>query len=110
MWFFDQKASNADSLIQLSNEKEFIPVKVVQRSIMQTDRQRYGKRFNPNDCVKQGGKSRRCNNPCLFSKDDVEKFSKRKVDKNNIDKIIIDCEKFLTFIKVVNMRRKMLSY
>ncbi len=36
---------------------------------------------------------------CLFSKDDVEKFSKGRVDKNNVGKVIIDSEKFLTYVK-----------
>ncbi|WP_265032114.1 ankyrin repeat domain-containing protein [Wolbachia endosymbiont (group A) of Merzomyia westermanni] len=57
------------------------------------------KNSNPNSCAKQGGRSKRSTNPCLFSKDDVEKFSKGKVDENNVDKIIIDSEKFLTYLK-----------
>ncbi|WP_265039233.1 ankyrin repeat domain-containing protein [Wolbachia endosymbiont (group A) of Yponomeuta plumbellus] len=55
-------------------------------------------KFDLNSCV-GGGRSRRSINPCLFSKGDVEKFSKGKVDENNADKIIIDSEKFLTYVK-----------
>ncbi|MFT4327777.1 MAG: hypothetical protein AB3P07_04135 [Wolbachia pipientis] len=55
--------------------------------------------FNPNNCVGQSSRSKRSINNCLFSKDDVEKFSKGKVDENNVDKVIIDSEKFLTYIK-----------
>ncbi|WP_341812896.1 ankyrin repeat domain-containing protein [Wolbachia endosymbiont (group A) of Cephus spinipes] len=55
-------------------------------------------KFDLNSCVGGGG-SRRSINPCLFSKGDVEKFSKGKVDENNADKIIIDSEKFLTYVK-----------
>ncbi|WP_353283954.1 ankyrin repeat domain-containing protein [Wolbachia endosymbiont (group A) of Lypha dubia] len=57
------------------------------------------KKFNLNSCVRPGGRSKRSVNPCLFSKSDVEKFSKGKVDENNVDKIIIDSEKFLTYVK-----------
>ncbi|OAB79365.1 hypothetical protein WSTR_05260 [Wolbachia endosymbiont of Laodelphax striatellus] len=56
-------------------------------------------KFNLNSCVRPGGRSKRSVNSCLFSKDDVEKFSKGKVDENNVDKIIIDSEKFLTYVK-----------
>ncbi|WP_419198621.1 ankyrin repeat domain-containing protein [Wolbachia endosymbiont of Rhagoletis cingulata] len=55
-------------------------------------------KFDPNNCI-GGGRSRRSINPCLFSKGDVEKFSKGKVDENNIDEIIVDSEKFLTYVK-----------
>ncbi|MCM1002531.1 hypothetical protein, partial [Wolbachia pipientis] len=57
------------------------------------------KKFDLNNCVKQGSRKRRSINPCLFSLDDVKKFIKGGVDENNIDKIIIDSEKFLTYIK-----------
>ncbi len=57
------------------------------------------KKFNLNSCVRPGGRSKRSVNPCLFSKSDVEKFSKGKVDENNVDKIIIDSEQFLTYVK-----------
>lgn len=57
------------------------------------------KKFNLNSCVKPGGRSKRSVNSCLFSKDDIEKFSKGKVDENNVDKTIIDSEKFLTYVK-----------
>lgn len=57
------------------------------------------KKFNLNSCVRPGGRSKRSVNPCLFSKGDVEKFSKGKVDENNVDKIIVDSEKFLTYVK-----------
>ncbi|WP_265028006.1 ankyrin repeat domain-containing protein [Wolbachia endosymbiont (group A) of Calamotropha paludella] len=57
------------------------------------------KKFNLNSCVRSGGRSKRSVNPCLFSKGDVEKFSKGKVDENNVDKTIIDSEKFLTYVK-----------
>ncbi|MBV2145508.1 MAG: hypothetical protein KTM48_02060, partial [Wolbachia endosymbiont of Pissodes strobi] len=52
-----------------------------------------------NSCVGQSSRSKRSINNCLFSKDDVEKFSKGKVDENNVDKIIIDSEEFLTYVK-----------
>ncbi|WP_265024282.1 ankyrin repeat domain-containing protein [Wolbachia endosymbiont (group A) of Epagoge grotiana] len=55
-------------------------------------------KFDLNSCV-GGGRSRRSINPCLFSKGDVEEFSKGKVDGNNVDKIIVDSEKFLTYVK-----------
>ncbi|WP_264704376.1 ankyrin repeat domain-containing protein [Wolbachia endosymbiont (group B) of Apotomis betuletana] len=55
-------------------------------------------KFDLNSCV-GGGRSRRSINSCLFSKGDVEKFSKGKVDGNNVDKIIVDSEKFLTYVK-----------
>ncbi|MFP3035415.1 MAG: hypothetical protein ACEY3C_08040, partial [Candidatus Tisiphia sp.] len=57
------------------------------------------KKFDLNNCVKQGSRKRRSINPCLFSLDDVKKFIKGRVDENNIDKIIIDSEKFLTYVK-----------
>ncbi|WP_341812515.1 hypothetical protein [Wolbachia endosymbiont (group A) of Conops quadrifasciatus] len=57
------------------------------------------KKFNLNSCVRPVGRSKRSVNPCLFSKSDVEKFSKGKVDENNVDKTIIDSEKFLTYVK-----------
>ncbi len=57
------------------------------------------KKFNLNSCVRQGGRSRRSVSSCLFSKSDVENFSKGKVDESNVDKIIIDSEKFLTYVK-----------
>ncbi|WCR58422.1 ankyrin repeat domain-containing protein [Wolbachia endosymbiont of Ctenocephalides felis wCfeJ] len=57
------------------------------------------KKLNPNSCVKQGGRSRRSISYCLFAKDDVEKFSKGKVDEDNVDKVIVDSEKFLTYVK-----------
>ncbi|WP_265017580.1 hypothetical protein [Wolbachia endosymbiont (group A) of Epistrophe grossularia] len=57
------------------------------------------KKFNLNSCVRPGSRSKRSVNPCLFSKGDVEKFSKGKVDESNVDKIIIDSEKFLTYVK-----------
>ncbi|WP_447933209.1 ankyrin repeat domain-containing protein [Wolbachia endosymbiont of Dactylopius coccus] len=56
-------------------------------------------KFNLNSCVKPGGRSKISINPCLFSKSDVEKFSREKVDENNADKIVIDSEKFLTYVK-----------
>ncbi|MGL9719123.1 MAG: hypothetical protein ACR5K9_11240 [Wolbachia sp.] len=96
---FDKKAGNGNSLIQLSNEKKFTPVKVVHSSIMQIGQQPPKKKFNLNSCVRPGGRSKRSVNSCLFSKDDVEKFSKGKVDENNVDKIIVDSEKFLTYVK-----------
>ncbi|WP_264337371.1 hypothetical protein [Wolbachia endosymbiont (group B) of Dolichovespula media] len=55
--------------------------------------------FDPNSCMGQSSRSKRSVNSCLFSKDDVEKFSKGKVDENNVDKVIIDSEKFLTYVK-----------
>ncbi|MFP3033325.1 MAG: ankyrin repeat domain-containing protein, partial [Wolbachia sp.] len=96
---FDKKAGNANSLIQLSNEEEFTPVKVVHSSIMQIGQQPPKKKFNLNSCVRPSGRSKRSVNPCLFSKGDVEKFSKGKVDENNVDKIIVDSEKFLAYVK-----------
>ncbi len=96
---FDKKAGNANSLIQLSNEEKFTPVKVVHSSIMQIGQQPPRKKVNLNSCVRPGGRSKRSVNSCLFSKDDVERFSKGKVDENNVDKIIIDSEKFLTYVK-----------
>ncbi len=57
------------------------------------------KKFDLNSCVRPGGRSKRSVNPCLFSKSDVEKFSKGKVDENDVDKIIVDSEKFLTYVK-----------
>ncbi|MCM1002527.1 C48 family peptidase [Wolbachia pipientis] len=67
------------------------------------------KKFNLNSCVSPSGRSKRSINPCLFSRDDVEKFSKGKVDENNIDKTIIDSEKFLTYVKNSQDEKKMLS-
>ncbi|MFP3031300.1 MAG: hypothetical protein ACEY3M_09255, partial [Wolbachia sp.] len=96
---FDKKAGNANSLIQLSNEKEFTPVKVVHSSVMQIGQQPSKKKFNLNSCVRPGGRSKRSVNPCLFSKGNVEKFSKGRVDANNVDKTIINSEKFLTYVK-----------
>ncbi|MFT4327658.1 MAG: ankyrin repeat domain-containing protein [Wolbachia pipientis] len=55
--------------------------------------------FNPNNCVGQSSRSKRSINNCLFSKGDVERFSKGKVDENYVDKVIIDSEKFLTYVK-----------
>ncbi|OJH31527.1 Phosphocholine transferase AnkX [Wolbachia endosymbiont of Armadillidium vulgare] len=105
---FDKGAHNANSLILTSrtNEEGFIPVDVVHSSTLEIDQQPPRKKFKPNSCVKQGGRNKRSVNPCLFSKDDVEKFSKGKVDENNVDKIIIDSEKFLTYIKSSQDERK----
>ncbi|QJT94912.1 ankyrin repeat domain-containing protein [Wolbachia endosymbiont of Diaphorina citri] len=61
--------------------------------------QQSNREFDPNICVGQSSRSKRSINNCLFSRDDVEKFSKGKVDENNVDKIIIDSEKFLTYVK-----------
>ncbi|WP_264707159.1 ankyrin repeat domain-containing protein [Wolbachia endosymbiont (group A) of Acrocera orbiculus] len=95
---FDKGASNADSLILMSKD-EFSSVKVVHSSIFSFSQQQPKNKFDPNLCVKQSSRSKRSVNPCLFSKGDVEKFSKGKVDENNVDKIIIDSEKFLTYVK-----------
>ncbi|MCA7010493.1 ankyrin repeat domain-containing protein [Wolbachia endosymbiont of Tribolium confusum] len=61
--------------------------------------QQPSKKFNLNSCVGGGSRRKRSTNLCLFSKGDVEKFSKGRVDENDIDKIIIDSEKFLTYVK-----------
>ncbi|WP_143688758.1 ankyrin repeat domain-containing protein [Wolbachia endosymbiont of Laodelphax striatellus] len=95
---FDKGASNADSLILMSKD-EFASVKVIHSSIFSISQQQTKKKFNLNRCVKQSSRSKRSVGPCLFSKDDVEKFSKGKVDENNVDKVIIDSEKFLTYVK-----------
>ncbi len=95
---FDKSVSNADSLILMSKD-EFASVKVVHSSIFSFSQQQPRKKFDPNTCVGQGGRSRRSINNCLFSKGDVEKFSKGNIDENNVDKIIIDSEKFLTYVK-----------
>ncbi|WP_353285322.1 ankyrin repeat domain-containing protein [Wolbachia endosymbiont (group A) of Beris morrisii] len=95
---FDKGASNADSLILMSKD-EFSSVKVVHSSIFSFSQQQPKNKFDPNLCVQQSSRSKRSVNPCLFSKGDVEKFSKGKVDENNVDKIIIDSEKFLTYVK-----------
>jgi len=50
-------------------------------------------------CVGRGSRSKRSINNCLFSRDDVEKFSKGNIDENNVDKIVIDSERFLTYVK-----------
>jgi len=93
---FDKKASDANSLVLASrtSEEGFIPVKVVHSStqVLPTV-----DRLDLNSCL--GNRKKRSVNPCLFSSDDVEKFSKGKVDENNVDKIIIDSEKFLTYVK-----------
>ncbi|WP_425384296.1 hypothetical protein [Wolbachia endosymbiont (group B) of Eupithecia inturbata] len=95
---FDKGANNADSLILMSKD-EFASVKVVHSSIFSFSQQQARKKFDPSTCVGQGGRSRRSINNCLFSKGDVEKFSKGNIDENNVDKIIIDSEKFLTYVK-----------
>ncbi|CAN2144542.1 ankyrin repeat domain-containing protein, partial [Wolbachia pipientis] len=95
---FDKGANNADSLILMSKD-EFASVKVVHSSIFSFSQQQPGKRFDPNSCVGQSSRSKRSINNCLFSKGDVEKFSKGNIDENNVDKIIIDSEKFLTYVK-----------
>ncbi len=95
---FDKGASNADSLILMSKD-EFASVKVIHSSIFSFSQQQPGKRFDPNSCVGQSSRSKRSINNCLFSKGDVEEFSKGKVDGNNVDKIIVDSEKFLTYVK-----------
>lgn len=95
---FDKGASNADSLILMSKD-EFASVKVIHSSIFSFSQQQPGKRFDPNSCVGQSSRSKRSITNCLFSRDDVEKFSKGKVDENNVDKIIIDSEQFLTYVK-----------
>ncbi|MFP3030404.1 MAG: ankyrin repeat domain-containing protein, partial [Wolbachia sp.] len=95
---FDKGANNADSLILMSKD-EFAFVKVVHSSIFSFSQQQPGKRFDPNSCVGQSSRSKRSINNCLFSKGDVEKFSKGNIDENNVDKIIIDSEKFLTYVK-----------
>ncbi|MFP3030300.1 MAG: hypothetical protein ACEY3M_03770, partial [Wolbachia sp.] len=95
---FDKGANNADSLILMSKD-EFASVKVIHSSIFSFSQQQPGKRFDPNSCVGQSSRSKRSITNCLFSRDDVEKFSKGKVDENNVDKIIIDSEKFLTYVK-----------
>ncbi|WP_179947478.1 OTU domain-containing protein, partial [Wolbachia endosymbiont of Cylisticus convexus] len=98
---FDKGSKDPSKLILTSrtNEEGFISVDVIHSSTLEIDQQPPRKKFKPNSCVKRGGRNRRSINPCLFSKDDVEKFSKGKVDENNVDKIIIDSEKFLTYIK-----------
>ncbi len=95
---FDKEASDGKSLILMSKD-EFASVKVIHSSIFSFSQQQTKKKFNLNRCVKQSSRSKRSVGPCLFSKDDVEKFSKVKVDENNVDKVIIDSEKFLTYIK-----------
>ncbi|WP_425385343.1 ankyrin repeat domain-containing protein [Wolbachia endosymbiont (group B) of Schoenobius gigantella] len=95
---FDKEASDGKSLILMSKD-EFASVKVVHSSIFSFSQQQPRKKFDPNTCVGQGGRSRRSINNCLFSKGDVEKFSKGNIDENNVDKIIIDSEKFLTYVK-----------
>ncbi|BAA89627.1 hypothetical protein [Wolbachia sp. wKue] len=94
------KAKDKNSLILTSDK--FVPALVVHSSIHMihpdTVAQSLGK-LNLNDCVGHSSRSKRSNNDCLFSKGDVEEFSKGKVDENNVDKVIIDSEKFLTYVK-----------
>ncbi|MBC6686134.1 ankyrin repeat domain-containing protein [Wolbachia pipientis] len=94
------KPKDKNSLILTSDK--FVPATVVHSSIHMihpdTVAQSLGN-LNLNDCVGQSSRSKRSINNCLFSGDDVEKFSKGKVDENNADKIIIDSEKFLTYVK-----------
>ncbi|MGL5029389.1 MAG: hypothetical protein ACRC6C_04840 [Wolbachia pipientis] len=95
---FDKSVSNADSLILMSKD-EFASVKVIHSSIFSFSQQQPKNKFNLNLCVQQSSRSKRSINNCLFSKDDVEKFSKGNIDENNVDKIEIDSEKFLTYVK-----------
>ncbi|RDD33817.1 Phosphocholine transferase AnkX [Wolbachia endosymbiont of Cylisticus convexus] len=105
---FNKGSKDQNKLILTSrtNEEGFISVDVIHSSTLEIDQQPPRKKFKPNSCVKRGGRNRRSINPCLFSKDDVEKFSKGKVDENNIDKVIIDSEKFLIYVKSSQDERK----
>lgn len=72
------------------------PERIANLEAVLAETQQPRKKFDLNSCVGGGGRSI---NPCLFSKGDVEKFSKGRIDENNIDKIIVDSEKFLTYVK-----------
>ncbi|WP_425385027.1 ankyrin repeat domain-containing protein [Wolbachia endosymbiont (group B) of Schoenobius gigantella] len=83
----------------ISNILSIDPQRIANLEAVLAGTQAPRKKFDLNNCVKQGSRKRRSINPCLFSLDDVKKFIKGRVDENNIDKIIIDSEKFLTYVK-----------
>ncbi|WP_338406603.1 ankyrin repeat domain-containing protein [Wolbachia endosymbiont (group A) of Longitarsus flavicornis] len=100
---FDKGSNNPNKLILTSRttKEGFIPVEVVHSSVHMLptgEATQSLNKLNLNGCAKQSNRKKR-SIKCLFSKDDVEKFSKGKVDENNVDKIIIDSEKFLTYVK-----------
>lgn len=96
---FDKAANDGSTLILLSRTKKqgFIPIKVVHSSTLvlpTVDKQ------DLSGCLGQGNRKKRSANQCLFSWDDIDKFNNAEnVDKRNKDKIKIDNEKFLTYIK-----------
>nr|WP_253309278.1 ankyrin repeat domain-containing protein [Rickettsia endosymbiont of Ceutorhynchus assimilis] len=83
----------------VSDRLSIDPQRIANLETVLAETQAPRKKFDLNNCVKQGSRKRRSINPCLFSLDDVKKFIKGRVDENNIDKIIIDSEKFLTYVK-----------
>lgn len=100
---FDKGSNNPNKLILTSRTAEggFIPVGVVHSShhMLPTGEAAQSlNKLNLNGCAKQSNRKKR-SIKYLFSKDDLEKFSKGKVDENNVDKIIIDSEKFLAYVK-----------
>ncbi|WP_395461032.1 ankyrin repeat domain-containing protein [Wolbachia endosymbiont (group B) of Ablattaria laevigata] len=100
---FDKGSNNPNKLILTSRttKEGFIPVEVVHSSVHMLptgEATQSLNKLNLNGCAKQSNRKKR-SIKCLFSKDDVEKFSKGRVDKNNVGKVIIDSEKFLTYVK-----------
>ncbi|WP_341811169.1 ankyrin repeat domain-containing protein [Wolbachia endosymbiont (group A) of Oxytorus armatus] len=83
----------------ISNELSIDPQRIANLEAVLAETQAPRKKFDLNNCVKQGSRKRRSINPCLFSLDDVKKFIKGRIDENNIDKVIVDSEKFLTYVK-----------
>ncbi|WP_264735341.1 ankyrin repeat domain-containing protein [Wolbachia endosymbiont (group A) of Rhinocyllus conicus] len=83
----------------VSDKLSIDPQRIANLETVLAETQAPRKKFDLNNCVKQGSRKRRSINPCLFSLDDVKKFIKGRVDENNIDKIIVDSEKFLTYVK-----------
>ncbi|WP_264730444.1 ankyrin repeat domain-containing protein [Wolbachia endosymbiont (group B) of Episyrphus balteatus] len=90
---FNKAVSDVQSQLKLSEIKEVVD---------ETDTKSNSgfSKGNLNHCGSRGSARRaRSITECLFSKEDVEKFSKGKVDENNVDKVIIDSERFLTYVK-----------
>ncbi|WP_353283576.1 ankyrin repeat domain-containing protein [Wolbachia endosymbiont (group A) of Pogonocherus hispidulus] len=83
----------------VSDRLSIDPQRIANLETVLAETQAPRKKFDLNNCVKQGSRKRRSINPCLFSLDDVKKFIKGRIDENNIDKIIVDSEKFLTYVK-----------
>jgi hypothetical protein len=88
------KAKDKNSLILTSDE--LVSAVVVHSSVFDIEQQRSQKKLKCGS-LNQSSRKRRSTNNCLFSWEDIDKFSTEKTNRD-IDKIEIDSEKFINYL------------